>query len=153
MFGLSAMASFTGHNHVAPQLLLIDHIGVAAFANFMSGVGNRAGSDFRNRSTAVMAVLAEGFWDDGSTQANKHHQRDHHDDRDTDEMLDVLEQGSLSRTKGVTGDEGAVLRYWEFGVWTMIGVTTGCDLHHSASYLREQSCRFADLRSGLSSSS
>src|ERR1051326_5300766 len=59
VFGLGTVAGFAGDHNVLAQLFLIDDIGVAGFADFVAGMGDRAGSGFGDGVAAIVSVLAK----------------------------------------------------------------------------------------------
>jgi len=90
--GQSSVAGFAGNDQVAAQLFLIDDVGVAGFADFVSGVGDGAARDLSDGVTAIVSVLAEAVGDNGGAEDEEGHQCDHHDSGEPDEVFDVLEQ-------------------------------------------------------------
>ena len=96
VFGLGSVAGFAGDDDVLALLFLIDHVGMAGLADIVAGVGDRAGGDFGDGGAAIVSVLAETVGDDEGTQADEGNQGDGHDDREPDEVFDVLEQDDLS---------------------------------------------------------
>jgi hypothetical protein len=71
---------------------LIDDIGMTGFANFVPGMGNRAGRHFRDGISTVVSVLAEGFGNDSGAQDHEGDERDQHDSGESKKVFDVLEQ-------------------------------------------------------------
>lgn len=59
MLGLCAVAGFTGNDDMLAQFLLIDHVGMAAFANLVPGMSDGPRCNFSNGRSAVVAVLPE----------------------------------------------------------------------------------------------
>lgn len=96
VFGLGSVAGFAGDHNVLAQLFLIDDIGVAGFADFVAGMGDGAGSGFRDGVAAVVAVVAETVRHDGGAQQDEGDQSDHHHSGQTDQVFRVFEQGCLS---------------------------------------------------------
>jgi hypothetical protein len=92
VFGLGSVAGFAGDHNVLTQLFLIDDIGVAGFAHFVTCVGGRPGSGFRNGVAAIVPVLAETVGHNGGAE---HYERDHcdyHHSGKTDQVFGVFEQ-------------------------------------------------------------
>jgi len=114
---------------------LIDYIGVTAFADLVPGMGDRAGCQFSDRVSTIVAVLTEGFGNDSGAQNHEGDERDQHDGGESKKVFDVLEQKSHPwRAKG-TSEQQALrkrygLRYRESGEGTMIEVTGGSDGGH-----------------------
>ena len=80
MFALSVVAGFAGDVCVPAKLLVVDYLGMTAFADFMSSEGGRPGSDLRDRVAAIMAVLAKALGDDcGAKDDEKEKRKQHHD--------------------------------------------------------------------------
>jgi hypothetical protein len=71
---------------------LIDYIGVTAPADFVTGMGYRAGCYFRDGISTVVSVLAEGFGNDSGAQDHEGDERDQHDGGESKKVFDVLEQ-------------------------------------------------------------
>jgi hypothetical protein len=71
---------------------LIDYIGVAAFADRVTGMGNRAGCHFSDCISTVVSVLAEGFGNDRGAQDHEGDERDQHDGGESKKVFEVLEQ-------------------------------------------------------------
>jgi len=71
---------------------LIDYIGVAAFADRVTGMGNRAGCHFSDCISTVVSILAEGFGNDGGAQEHEGNERDDDDAGESKQVLDVLKQ-------------------------------------------------------------
>jgi hypothetical protein len=90
--GLRAVTSLTVKADMPAQLLLIDYIGMTAFADFVTGMGNRTGRDFGDGVTAVMPVLSERFRDDSGAQDDEGDDRDQHDGGKPKKVFDVFEQ-------------------------------------------------------------
>jgi hypothetical protein len=96
VLGLRAVAGFARDDDVASLLFLVDDIGVASFADFVSGMSDGAGGDLGDGGAAVVAIFAEAAGDDGCAQDREGNQRDCHDSSEPDEMFYVLEQVGLS---------------------------------------------------------
>ena len=96
VFGLRSVAGFAGDHDVFAEFFLIDNVGVAAFANIVAGVRNRAGRGFRDGRSSVMAVLAERLRDNGSAQNDEGGDRDDDHSGQTDQVFRVLKQALLS---------------------------------------------------------
>jgi hypothetical protein len=96
MFGLGAVAGFTGDDDVAALLFLVNNVGVAGLADLVTGVGDGAGGDLGNGVTAVVSVLAKAVGDDGGAKKDEGDQGDRHDSGEPDEVFNVLEQFGLS---------------------------------------------------------
>ena len=90
--GLRAVANLTVQSGMPAPFLLIHYIGVTAFADFVTGVGDRACCHFSDGSAAVVSVLAEGFGNDSGTQDDERDERDQHDSGEPKKVFDVLEQ-------------------------------------------------------------
>lgn len=86
------VANFAVQSRMPAQLLLIDYIGMATFANLVPCMGNRARRHFSDRIATIMAVLAERFGNHGGAQYCEGHERYNHDRRKSKKVLDVLEQ-------------------------------------------------------------
>jgi hypothetical protein len=71
---------------------LIDYFGMTAFADFVTGMSNRAGCQFSDGISTVVSVLAEGFGNDRRAQEDEGDERDNHDGGEPKKMFDVLEQ-------------------------------------------------------------
>ena len=71
---------------------MIDYIGVTAFADLVTGMGNRAGCQFSDGISTIVSVLAEGFGNDSGAQDHEGHDRDQHDGGESKKVFDVLEQ-------------------------------------------------------------
>jgi len=65
---------------------------VTALADFVTGMGYRAGCHFSDGISAVVSVLAEGFGNDSGPQNHEGDDRDQHDGGEPKQVLDVLEQ-------------------------------------------------------------
>lgn len=74
------------------QLFLIDDVSVTVFTYFMTGVGDGAGRQFGDGSSAIVPVLTKGFRDHRGTKHNESDECHEHDRREPDEMFYVLEQ-------------------------------------------------------------
>ena len=90
--GLWAMADFAVKSGMPAQFLLIHYIGMAAFTDFVTGMGDRACCQFSDGVTAVVPVLAEGSGNDSGAQDDEGDERDHHDSGEPKKVFDVLEQ-------------------------------------------------------------
>ena len=71
---------------------MIDYIGVAAFADRVTGMGNRAGCHFGDCISTVVSILAEGFGNDGGAQEHEGNKRDDDDGGEPKKVFDVFEQ-------------------------------------------------------------
>ena len=71
---------------------MIDNVGVTAFTDFVTGMGDWACCHFSNGSAAVVSVLAEGFGNDSGAQDDERDERDRHDSSEPKKVFDVLEQ-------------------------------------------------------------
>ena len=100
VFGLGSVAGFAGDHNVLAQLLLIDNVGVAGFADFVAGVSDGAGSGFRDGVAAVVSVLAETVGNNGGAQQNERDYRDRHHSGKTDQVFRVFEQVVCPDAKG-----------------------------------------------------
>ncbi len=127
---------------MSPQLLLIDNVGMTAFARLVTGVGDGTGGNFGDRVAPVVAVLSERTGDDGSTESCKRNQSDQHDGGKANEVFYVFEQ-SLTFGARLQGARSCAkkrndLRYRELIGRTMIEVTTDCDGGHRWGQKRRQ---------------
>lgn len=92
MFGLGSVAGLAGNDDVLAEFFLIDDVGVAAFADLVPGMGNRASGDFGNGRTAIVAILTKRAGNDDGAQEHERDQGKRHDYREADEMFDIFEQ-------------------------------------------------------------
>jgi len=92
MFCLRSVASLAGNDDMPAELLLIDDICVTPFADFMAGVGDRAGGDLRQSVAAIMTILSETVRNDRGTQTDERRHSNHHNGGETNQVFDVLEQ-------------------------------------------------------------
>jgi hypothetical protein len=106
--GLGAVTGFARNHDMTPLLLQVDDIGVASFADLVSGMGDGAGRNFGNGGAAIVSVLSKAARDHGGTQDDESKQSDHHDSGEADEMFNVLEQVALSAP-----DKGAIYAKWQ----------------------------------------
>jgi hypothetical protein len=90
--GLWAVANLAVQAGMPAQLLLIDYIGMTAFADFVTGMGNGAARQFSDGVSAIVSVLAEGFGNDSGAQDHEGDERDNHDGSEPKKMFDILEQ-------------------------------------------------------------
>jgi len=81
MFRLRSVAGFARDHDVLAQLLLIDHISMAGFANIVPGEGHGSGCDLGNGGTTIVSVLSETLGDDHRPQGDKCNQGDRNDHR------------------------------------------------------------------------
>lgn len=95
--GLRAMTRFTWDNHMLTEIFMLDHIGVACFANVVPCMCNRPGRDLGNGIAAIMPILTERLGNDGRTQQDKCDDRDAHHDCEPDEVFEVFKQKVPSR--------------------------------------------------------
>ena len=114
---------------------MVDYIGVAAFADLVTGMSNRAGRQLSDGISTIVSVLAEGFGNDGGPQEYEGDQRDDDDGGEPKKVFDVLEQNltfgvRMARLKSERCESAMVIRYREFGGATMIEVTRGGDEGH-----------------------
>jgi len=100
VLGLRSVAGFAGDHDVLAEFFLVDDVGVACLADVMSGVGDRAGGRLGDGVSAVVSVLAKAFWNDGGTQDDECDECNHYHSDESDEVLDVFEQGLGSRARG-----------------------------------------------------
>lgn len=91
---LGSMASLARNDHVLTPLFHIDNIGVAGFTHVAAGKGHGPGCNFRNRRTAVVAVLAEAARHNSRAQNDECDQGNHHNRGETNQVFYVLEQVS-----------------------------------------------------------
>ena len=92
MLRLRTMASLARNNDVLPLFLLIDDIGVAAFANFMPCVSNRAGCNLGKCRSPVMAILSETLRHDRGSKNQDNTYQYGNDCGKSDQMLGIFEQ-------------------------------------------------------------
>ena len=95
MLALRPVAGFAGNIGVASELLLIDDVGVASFADFVSGERRSSSGDLSDGITAVVSILAKTLGDDSGPQQDEDRQKDNDYHGETDEVLSVLEHGCL----------------------------------------------------------
>jgi len=108
--GLGSVTGFAGDNDVSALFFLIDYVGVAGFADVVTGEGDWAGSDLGDGGATVVTVLAKTARDDGGAQDGKRHERDQHHGGEADEMFDVLEQVVFLRLgEGACAEKCAML--------------------------------------------
>ncbi len=91
VLALRPVAGFAGNVGMAAELFLIDDVGVASLAGVMPGKNRRAGSNLADSITAIVAVLSEALGDNGLAQQDEDYQQDGDDNREPNEMFDVLE--------------------------------------------------------------
>ena len=91
--GLGSVAGFARDDDMLAQLFLSDDIGVTSFADIVARKGHGAGGGLCDGCAAIVSVLAEAFGDDKGAQDDKGNQGDGDDDREPDEMFNILEQG------------------------------------------------------------
>jgi hypothetical protein len=96
MPALSTMTGFARNVGMSPELLLIDDLGVANFANLMTGEGWGSSGDLGDGVAPIVAVLSEALGNNRGTQDDEKEQRQQHNGGKSDEMFDVLEHGCLS---------------------------------------------------------
>ena len=92
MLGLGPVAGFAGNPYMLALLFLLDHVGVAGFANIVTSEGHGPGRDLGNGGAAIMSVLAKTARNDGGPQDDECDHCDCHDGRQPNEVFDVLEQ-------------------------------------------------------------
>lgn len=97
MFGLRSVTSFARDDRMSAQLLLVNDIGMAGFADLMTGMRDRMGGSLGQSVAAIMAILPEAVRHDGCAQSNECRDGDHHNGDEAYQMLGVLEQGRFSR--------------------------------------------------------
>ena len=95
MLALRPVAGFAGNIGVATELLLIDDLGVASFADFVSGKRRSSSGDLGDGITTVVSVLTETLGDDGGAQQDEDRQQEDDHNSETDEVFGVLEHGCL----------------------------------------------------------
>ena len=110
--GLRAVANLAVKAGMPAQLLLIDYIGMTAFADFVTGMGDRASGQFSDGIAAVVSVLAEGFGNDSCAQDDERDERDHHDSCEPEKVLDVLEQNLTFGVRTARLSSGAAKAPW-----------------------------------------
>ena len=94
MFCLGTVAGFAGHDYVLPQLLLIRHIGVAAFTYFMASVCDGTRGDLSNRVAPIMSVLSETLRDYCGPNRDENAHQNNYDGGKPDQMLSIFEQSA-----------------------------------------------------------
>lgn len=90
--GLRAVTSFARNHDMPAQFLLIDDVGMAGFADFVSSVGDGARGSLSDGVRAVMSVLSKTVGHDGGAQEDEGDQSDHHDGGQTDQVFRIFEQ-------------------------------------------------------------
>ena len=102
VFCLRAVADLAVKPCMPAQLFLVDNFRVAAFADFVSGMGDGAGREFSDGVAAIVPVLAKGVRDDGGAKDDKRDQRNGHHCGEANQMFCVLEQNLTfsARTAG-----------------------------------------------------
>lgn len=93
---LSTVAGLAGNVRVTAKFLLVDDVGVTAFADFMSSETWRPGSGLGDRVAPIVPVLAKAPGDDCGAKHDEQKKRQQHHSTKADEMFDVLEQSCLS---------------------------------------------------------
>jgi len=76
---LGPVAGFAGHYDVLTEFLLIDYIGMTAFAYVVTGERDRPGCDIVKGGGAVVPVFAEGLWNDSNANCRESDQGNHQD--------------------------------------------------------------------------
>ena len=89
---LSSVAGFAGYVDVAAEFFLIDYLGVTALANFVPGVSDRTGCDFRDSIPTIVAVLSKRFGHYCGSYADKDNYGDRHDGGKSDQVSGIFEQ-------------------------------------------------------------
>jgi len=92
MPGLCSVASFAGNHHVLALLFLLDHVDMTSLADIVTSEGYGPGRDLGNGVAAIVPVLAKTAGNDSGSQNDECDHCDRHDDRESDEVFDVLEQ-------------------------------------------------------------
>lgn len=130
---LGSVTCLARDHNVLAQLLLVDHIGVAGFANVMACMDHRAGGSLGNRIPPVMPVLPKTVRYDRGAQHHESDHRDHHYSRQTDQVFRIFEQVIIPgrrRSVALAVEKGNALGYRGYGGGTMIEVTGDCDGCH-----------------------
>lgn len=95
MFRLRTMTGLARYDDVLALFLLIDDVGVAAFANFVPGVSDGSCGNLSNCCSPVMPVLSEALGYDCGPQNQENAHRYDDNRGQSDQMLGIFEQVHL----------------------------------------------------------
>ncbi len=90
MPGLRAMASFASDSSMLPRGFKLKDIGVAGFAGFVPGVGDRQGCNLCNGVAPVMSVLPEAVRHEKGSKTKERQDPNHKHGCDAEQMFGVL---------------------------------------------------------------